>query len=1353
MHFVRTIFHCSVSRGSWTWGGMAAAVRWAAIAGLAIAGAIGCAGAEDGAAGEAPEAAAPGTEALATAEGPATIAPQPIAALKLCDCSKAVYELKPLDPSGGGCCFGVAVYNPCVHNIARGVLLVAGSPAHIVQASAASGYAVSWTGGKAKWKSATGSLPAGWSIVGKVCFTVGGLGTPSVAMTLLGPKGHRLCPHKMPLECKAGPKGACCLPHGKCKAVTQSLCELLGGNFHAGASCTDPGVCNVPPPFLGACCMSSGTCTMSTPWHCGMAGGTYHPGALCSPDICCPPGACCGPAGCTESNACKCQPPNTFFPGQKCSDVVDQCCGDPTLGSCCLPEMATTAATCVDAVNACKCAAMGGTFHPGGTCKDTWCCNADVLGACCSLKGCFETSECQCPPNVGKFYPGKTCADIAPLCCKPIYCKPGTKPVDTDGDGCPDTCLCMDAYTCADFCKGGTTAPCDPKDPSCGVDALVCQCPDGTGACVLCPDGTHAVDFDGDGCPDVCDCCPPPPVCKPGMIPVDTDGDGCLDDCKCEVAVLGACCTPFGCFETTQCECKGKFLPGLTCKDAMAEGLCCPPPPLCPVGQKAVDTDGDGCLDTCVCREARTCADYCKGGTTAPCKPGSPACEANALVCQCPDGTGVCLLCPKGTHAVDFNGDGCPDVCDCCPKPPVCGPGEKPVDTDGDGCLDACICTQGTTCIEEGCKPAPCDPTIGGASCGGPQWLNCICPGGGVCLLCPDGTHAVDFDGDGCPDACDCCPPMPVCAPGFVPVDTDKDGCPDTCQCDTSLVGACCTPNGCFEMPQCECKGEFHLGMTCTEAHAQGLCCPEPPLCAPDEKPVDTDGDGCLDACICKAGTTCIEEGCKPAPCDPTGGAASCGGPQWLNCICPGGGVCLLCPDGTHAVDFDGDGCPDACDCCPVMPLCAPGFIPVDTDGDGCPDTCECDTSLVGACCTPNGCFEMPQCECKGEFHLGLTCQDANAKGLCCPEPPLCAPDEKPVDTDGDGCLDACICTQGTTCIEEGCKPAPCDLTAGGPASCGGPQWLNCICPGGGICLLCPDGTHAVDFDGDGCPDACDCCPPMPVCAPGFVPVDTDGDGCPDTCECDTSLVGACCTPNGCFEMPQCECKGEFHLGLTCQDANAKGLCCPEPPVCAPDEKPVDTDGDGCLDACICTQGTTCIEEGCKPAPCDPAAGTSCGGPQWLNCICPGGGICLLCPAGTKAVDFNGDGCPDACDCCKLIDCPAGMIPVDVDADGCPDTCACSNEGTCEALVGPGCVPDCGGQPIPGATGLCCMCPDGLGLCPLCPPGTHAVDIDGDLCPDLCDCCPPIKCPVGSAAVDTDKDGCPDTCLAVPLPQ
>jgi hypothetical protein len=137
------------------------------------------------------------------------------------------------------------------------------------------------------------------------------------------------------------------------------------------------------------------------------------------------------------------------------------------------------------------------------------------------------------------------------------------------------------------------------------------------------------------------------------------------------------------------------------------------------------------------------------------------------------------------------------------------------------------------------------------------------------------------------------------------------------------------------------------------------------PMCAAGTQLVDTNGDGCIDACepvACPPFMPTCQPGEKVADTNGDGCALECA-------ACPA----ILCQAGTKQVDSNGDGCEDACEpiaCPPVIPSCNPGEKVADTDGDGCALECE----LIA----------------------------------CPPFIPTCPAGQVPADTDGDGCALEC---------------------------------------------------------------------------------------------------------------------------------------------------------------------------------------------------------------------------------------------------------------------------------------------------------------------------------------------------------
>ncbi len=436
---------------------------------------------------------------------------------------------------------------------------------------------------------------------------------------------------------------------------------------------------------------------------------------------------------------------------------------------------------------------------------------------------------------------------------------------------------------------------------------------------------------------------------------------------------------------------------------------------------------------------------------------------------------------------------------------------------------------------------------------------------------------------------------------------------------------------------------QYTLGPQCADGGYHGIkfeCCPGGP------KPCDAGISGFCDGfstssyvnqCLAAGGT------CAPNAIFADG---NCDGKL---------DVCKICPAGTAPADLDGDGCEESCDCCPAI-KCPLGTTPTDTDGNGCYDTCKknlCDAGFYGWCEDQNPQSYLKQCLAAGGGcgpNAILADQNCDGKLDVCK---LCPAGTHAVDTNNDGCQDACDC----------CKP-----------------------------LLCIVGTTPTDTDNDGCPDTCKGEPCAQIlCIKGTTPTDTDGDGCDDICKpnlCDQGISGWCEDVKEQSYLKQC-----LAWGGTCgnnaifadKDCDGSLDVCQ---LCPPGTHPVDLDNDGCQEACDCCKELVCpvgyiaidtdkdgCDDKCKPAPCDKAVFGQCKGFNYTKqCLAMGGGcgpngilsdqncdgnldVCLECPAGTHAVDLSGDGCQDTCDCCKPLICPVGSKQVDTDKDGCPDTC------------------------------------------------------------------------------------------------
>jgi len=596
--------------------------------------------------------------------------------------------------------------------------------------------------------------------------------------------------------------------------------------------------------------------------------------------------------------------------------------------------------------------------------------------------------------------------------------------------------------------------------------------------------------------------------------------------------------------------------------------------------------------------------------------------------------------------------------CELCSSDADCG--------DGRCDPDARVCVQ---CVDDGdCDLGHCHPTRN--VCVG-CWQDSQCDGvsvgpagGGVCH--PDRLVCVECLADR-----DCAEEGGRC-------NTQTSGCTGGCardaQCDDNDP---CTEDMCLEDGACAYTKRDDCG------------CGPAPECPSGSEPVDTNQDTCLDACACEGG-----EIIRP------GGACPCAEPP-------------ICPIDTQPVDGDRDGCADACMCkngalvgpdgscpCPSIIACEGGLVASDLDGDGCPETCtkpcsdDCDCEaqgLVAAVPCPLACA---QC---GAF---LVCDAGVCQGVCgvddreackCPEPPACGPLETAVDTDQDGCNDACRCLLSDPSSPEGCR-----------------------CP---FEITCTEGAHPEDSDQDGCADRCTCdeasfvprpdggCCPALVCDPGATPKDKDGDGCFDACVCaDGTTTDAA--------APRCPCL---------EDVDCKG-----------GSIPTDTNEDRCADTCLC-------ESGAAPGPtgCDVCL-TTCEDqalPSHAVFVDVDQDGCYdlvdACPIGTFAEASPGAGCPDTCAPCDSVPvCPSNAEAVDGDGDNCPDTCVCV-----------------GGAPAP-IEGC------GCGNVVTCTSGEAAIDRDLDGCVDDCAVPCATRCDCAKAATDAGfappacTDGCPDCALA-----
>ncbi len=195
----------------------------------------------------------------------------------------------------------------------------------------------------------------------------------------------------------------------------------------------------------------------------------------------------------------------------------------------CAPTTCLSSADC--AHEQLSCARTNGSCAGKGVCvaRPAGCAVAHGVPVC----GCDEQTYATACAAAAKG------ADVrrVGVCCPALSCSSGASPQDRDGDGCAETCVCLDgslesvtACTCGISCPPSTFATdgdsdgC-PESCSCvnpGGCAPVCE---SSIACGGLPSTSRLVDLDADGCYDVLASCPE------GLAGTDVLGDGCSNAC------------------------------------------------------------------------------------------------------------------------------------------------------------------------------------------------------------------------------------------------------------------------------------------------------------------------------------------------------------------------------------------------------------------------------------------------------------------------------------------------------------------------------------------------------------------------------------------------------------------------------------------------------------------------------------------------------------------------------------------------------------------------------------------------------------------------------------------------------
>lgn len=379
---------------------------------------------------------------------------------------------------------------------------------------------------------------------------------------------------------------------------------------------------------------------------------------------------------------------------------------------------------------------------------------------------------------------------------------------------------------------------------------------------------------------------------------------------------------------------------------------------------------------------------------------------------------------------------------------------------------------------------------------------------------------ANDIDGDGLTNSMDNCPSIPN--PGQEDIDGDMLG--DVCDPDSDNDNILNTIDNCVLIPnrdQANADGDLD-GDACDDDDDNDGLLDEVDNCPTVANPnqADLDGDTQGDACDTDDDDDGIEDVMDNCPLIPNPDQANADGDLQGD----------VCDD-----DDDNDGISDSADNCRTTP----NVDQLDSDGDGIGDACDMDTDSDG----------IPD---QVEIDRGLNPRSADSDGDNISDGDEFGDDlENPIDTDGDGIIDALDEDSDDDGLEDKREAGDTDLNT--PARDTDEDGV-------------PD-FRQKDSDGDGIEDGTDNCPALA----NPDQKDTDGDGIGDDCTADADGDGVDDSIDNCPSIPNKD-QGDADndgTGDLCEDdadndmiPNDSDNC---PNVANPDQADADQDGQGDL--------------------------------------------------------------------------------------------------------------------------------------------------------------------------------------------